>query len=43
VLLREALKRAKKVGIAKFVFKDKEHIGLVKPEGNALDAHPASL
>jgi DNA end-binding protein Ku len=36
VLLREALKRAKKVGIAKFVFKDKEHIGLVKPEGNAL-------
>jgi DNA end-binding protein Ku len=36
VLLREALKRSKKVGIARYVFKDKEHIGLVKPEDNAL-------
>jgi DNA end-binding protein Ku len=36
VLLREALKQSKKVGIARFVFKDKEHIGIVKPEGNAL-------
>jgi DNA end-binding protein Ku len=36
VLLREALKRSKKVGIAKFVFRDKEHIGMVKPEGKAL-------
>lgn len=36
VLLREALKRSKKVGIARYVFKDKEHIGLIEPEGNAL-------
>jgi DNA end-binding protein Ku len=36
VLLREALKRAKKDGVAKFVLKDKEHIALVRPEGNAL-------
>jgi DNA end-binding protein Ku len=36
VLLREALKKSKKAGIARYVFKDKEHIGLVKPEGNAL-------
>jgi DNA end-binding protein Ku len=36
VLLREALKRSKKVGIAKFVLKDKEHIALVKPEEKAL-------
>jgi DNA end-binding protein Ku len=36
VLLREALRRSKKVGIAKFVFRDKEHIGMVKPEDKAL-------
>jgi DNA end-binding protein Ku len=36
VLLREALKKAKKVGIARFVLKDKEHIALIKPEDNAL-------
>lgn len=36
VLLREALKRAKKVGVARFVLKDKEHIALVKPEDKAL-------
>lgn len=36
VLLREALKKSKKAGVARYVFKDKEHIGLIKPEGNAL-------
>jgi len=36
VLLREALRRSKKVGIARFVLKDKEHIAMVKPEGTAL-------
>lgn len=36
VLLREALKRSGKVGIARFVMKDKEHIAAIKPEGNAL-------
>jgi DNA end-binding protein Ku len=36
VLLREALKRSKKVGIAKIVFRDKEHIAMVKPEDKAL-------
>lgn len=36
VLLREALKRAKKVGIARMVFRTKEHIAMVKPEGSAL-------
>jgi DNA end-binding protein Ku len=36
VLLREALRKSKKAGIARYVFKDKEHIGLIKPEGNAL-------
>lgn len=36
VLLREALKRAKKVGIAKIVFRDKEHLAMVKPEARTL-------
>lgn len=36
MLLREALKRAKKSGLATFVMKDKEHIALIHPEGNAL-------
>lgn len=36
VLLREALKRAKKIGIAKVVFRDKERIGMIRPEGKAL-------
>jgi DNA end-binding protein Ku len=36
VLLREALKRSKKVGLAKFVFKNKEHMAMVKPEGKAI-------
>lgn len=36
VLLREALKRSKKVGIAKWVLRNKEHIAMVRPEGRAL-------
>lgn len=36
VLLREALKRSKKVGIAKWVMRNKEHIAMVRPEGRAL-------
>lgn len=36
VLLRDALKKAGKVGIARFVLKEKEHIVVVKPEGRAL-------
>jgi DNA end-binding protein Ku len=36
VLLREAMKRAKKVAVAKIVFKDKEHIAMIKPENKAL-------
>jgi DNA end-binding protein Ku len=36
VLLREALKRSKKVGIASIVFRDKEHLAMIKPEGDAL-------
>jgi DNA end-binding protein Ku len=36
VLLREALKRAKKAGIARWVLKNKEHMALIKPDGNIL-------
>lgn len=36
VLLREALKKSKKVGIGKIVFHDKEHLSMIKPEGEAL-------
>lgn len=36
VLLREALKRSGKIGIARFVMKDKQHIAAIKAEGNAL-------
>jgi DNA end-binding protein Ku len=35
-LLREALKRSKKVAIAKFVLRNREHLALIKPVGNAL-------
>lgn len=35
-LLRETLEKAKKVGIVKFIFRNKEHIGIVEPYGNAL-------
>jgi DNA end-binding protein Ku len=36
VLLREALKRSKKVGVAKWVMRNKEHIAMIRPDGNAL-------
>jgi DNA end-binding protein Ku len=36
VLLRDALRQSKKVGIARYVIKDKEHIGMVRAEGNIL-------
>jgi DNA end-binding protein Ku len=35
-LLREALKKSKKVGLAKFVLRNKEHIALIKPHENML-------
>src|SRR3954469_16816378 len=35
-LLREALKRAGKVGIAKVVIKTRQHLAAIKPEQNAL-------
>jgi DNA end-binding protein Ku len=36
VLLREALKRSKKVAVAKWVLRNKEHIAMVRPEEHAL-------
>jgi DNA end-binding protein Ku len=36
VLLREALKKTKKVGIAKLVFRDREHLAAIKPDGRAI-------
>ncbi len=36
VILREALKKSKKVGVAKFVLREREHLGIVKPVGNVL-------
>lgn len=35
-LLREALKKSKKVAVANFVFRNKEHIGIVRPYQNLL-------
>ncbi|TLD40380.1 MAG: Ku domain protein [Candidatus Jettenia ecosi] len=35
-LLREALQRSKKVGIARFVLKSREHLGIIKPEGDVI-------
>jgi DNA end-binding protein Ku len=35
-LLRDALQKADKVGIAKYVLREKEHIGIIKPDGDAL-------
>lgn len=35
-LLRDALKKSKKVGLAKFVLRNKEHIALIKPHENML-------
>jgi DNA end-binding protein Ku len=36
VILREALKKSKKVGVAKFVLREREHLGIIKPMGNIL-------
>ena len=36
VLLREAIKKSKKVGIARFVMKNREHMGVIKVYKNAL-------
>ena len=36
VLLREALRRSKKVAIGRFVFMHHEHIGVIKPHGEML-------
>lgn len=36
VLLREALKRSKKVAVAKWVMRNKEHIAMIRPEERAL-------
>lgn len=36
VLLREALKQSKKVGIATFVLRQREHLAALKPEGDAI-------
>jgi DNA end-binding protein Ku len=36
VLLREALRKSKKVGIAKFVIHNREHIAVIKPYENAI-------
>jgi len=35
-LLREALKSSNKVGIARFVFHNREHIGVIKPHGKMI-------
>lgn len=35
-LLREALKKSQKVGLAKFVIHNKEHLGLIKCHGNLI-------
>lgn len=36
VLLRESLKKSKKIGIAKFVLRNREKLAAIKPSGNAL-------
>lgn len=36
VLLREALKKSKKVGLAKFVLHNREHMAVIKPHDNIL-------
>jgi DNA end-binding protein Ku len=36
VLLCEALRRSKKVGVARFVLRNKEHVAMIKPEEHAL-------
>jgi DNA end-binding protein Ku len=36
VLLREALKRSKKVAVGNYVFRQHEHLGVIKPRGDLL-------
>ena len=36
ILLREALKKSKKVAVGHFVFKQHEHLGVIKPKGDIL-------
>lgn len=36
IILREALKKSKKVGVAKFVLRQREHLGIIKPVGDML-------
>ena len=35
-LLREAIRQSKKVGIAKFVLRNREHLAVIKPHGNII-------
>lgn len=35
-LLREALKKSGKVGVAEFVLRNKQHLGVIKPTGNVI-------
>ncbi len=35
-LLREALRRSKRVGVARFVLRTREHLGVIKPEGKVI-------
>ena len=35
-LLREALRRSKRVGVAEFVLRNKQHLGIIKPTGNVI-------
>ncbi len=35
-LLREAIKKSKKVGVARFVIKSREHIGVIKPSNDLI-------
>lgn len=35
-LLREAIKQSKKVGLAKFVLRNREHLAIIKPHGSAI-------
>lgn len=36
ILLRESLKNSKKVGVVKFVLRNREHLGIIKPYGDYL-------
>lgn len=35
-LLREALMKSKKVGVVKFIFRNREHLGVIEPYGDAI-------